>query len=695
MIGTTIASRFKIISELGQGGFSKTFIAQDCHLPGHPKCVIKQLEPPTTDSLVLEITQRMFDREAQVLYKLGRHDQIPQLLAHFDHEKKFYLAIELIDGKVLSQEIYDGCRHDEAYVLQLLKDTLQTLAFVHDQNVIHRDIKPSNLIRRSSDQKLVLIDFGAVKEVAIQPAVDREPTKQTVAIGSHGYMPNEQANGRPKFASDLYSLGMVCIQALTGVPPKNFPEDAKTGEIIWHNLAPQAGEELKAFLDKLIRSHFTQRFETAREAIASFNRTFTDISAIKVTENFTDSVKTSINGIPQANLTQTYEPTVYNGGNAQTIKIESPSTLQEAQPISPAQTQKLASEILNATHTKFVDEEAQPISPAQTEKLESEILNPTHTKFVDDDSELCLIIDRNIEPTTLEPPSPTNLSSSLTRPTTHPLVFLSLIVLFGSAIAAYFVWQNYETDKRYAQTVNVINSMFSEKKYQECIKSEDAIPVSSPHFVSAKIIIDNCQKELKNQTAQQNLVEANRLISGKRYDQALAKLTQISTDTPSYQLALQQTETAGKELLKTATNAYQNQGKLDLAVAQLQTIPETVPSGKSAKQLVSKWRKEWADNAKIKSDMEQAVKAKNWQRVISLNSRLTTAYWKNLKDVQKAVRDAEVALLPPVINEPRIAPTAPQRYTPPQQYSPPPAPPVYRPPARSDDGVDNSGGIGF
>ena len=164
-----LGGRYKIIDKLGEGGFGQTFKAQDLHLPGHPLCVVKQLKPQIDDAQGLQVARRLFDTEARVLYELGSHPQIPHLLAHFEENKEFYLAQELIQGHSLADE-FETAPWDVPKVVDFLKNVLETLAFVHEHQVIHRDLKPSNLIRRNIDHRIVLIDFGAVKQVGTQPA---------------------------------------------------------------------------------------------------------------------------------------------------------------------------------------------------------------------------------------------------------------------------------------------------------------------------------------------------------------------------------------------------------------------------------------------------------------------------------------------------------------------------------------------
>ncbi|HEY9658107.1 MAG TPA: serine/threonine-protein kinase, partial [Allocoleopsis sp.] len=223
-----LGGRYKVISQLGAGGFGRTFLAEDLHLPGHPRCVVKQLKPHFKSDDTLQMARRCFNTEAQVLYQLGNYDQIPRLLAHFEDRQEFYLAQEFVAGTSLTAELLEGQPWSEAKVVEFLEDVLRILTFVHQQQVIHRDLKPSNLIRRQPDQKIVLIDFGAVKQVGVQNYdVETGLTNLTISIGTQGYMPNEQLAGKPRFSSDIYAVGIIAIQALTGIHPRYFEEDEK------------------------------------------------------------------------------------------------------------------------------------------------------------------------------------------------------------------------------------------------------------------------------------------------------------------------------------------------------------------------------------------------------------------------------------------------------------------------------------
>lgn len=266
---TPLGGRYKLINHLGEGGFGQTFLAEDLHLPGHPRCVVKQLKPQVTDAESLQTARRLFDMEANVLYKLGNHEQIPRLLAHFEDGQDFYLAQEFIAGEMLSRELVEGQPWSEANVVTLLQDIVQVLTFVHQHHVIHRDIKPSNLIRRQEDGKIVLIDFGAVKQVSTQWVNAQMGMTRTIAIGTQGYMPTEQLAGNPHFSSDIYAVGMIGIQSLTGIYPSRLGIDLQSGEIDWHNYATHVGSELVEILDRMVRYDFRTRYPTALEALAA------------------------------------------------------------------------------------------------------------------------------------------------------------------------------------------------------------------------------------------------------------------------------------------------------------------------------------------------------------------------------------------------------------------------------------------
>ncbi|MCV3216849.1 protein kinase [Plectonema radiosum NIES-515] len=264
MLGQKLGGRYQILKYLGEGTFGVTFVAEDMQRPRNPKCVVKQFKAKAIDPYTLREAQRLFDQEAEMLETLGKHDQIPSLLAHLDENQEFYLVQEFIEGHDLSAELPLGKQLSEADVIEILEHILEVLAFVHQHEIIHRDIKPSN-IRRRQDGKIVLIDFGAVKQISTQVINSQGQTSFTVAIGTPGYMPSEQANRHPQFSSDVYAVGMIGIQALTGIFPLHLPKDSQ-GEVVWQNQA-RVSQQLADFIDKMVRYDFRQRYYSASEAL--------------------------------------------------------------------------------------------------------------------------------------------------------------------------------------------------------------------------------------------------------------------------------------------------------------------------------------------------------------------------------------------------------------------------------------------
>ncbi|RUS98054.1 hypothetical protein DSM106972_082730 [Dulcicalothrix desertica PCC 7102] len=285
MLGKLLDGRYQVVQILSSGGFGETYISQDTRRPGNPKCVLKLLKPASSATQYLQIARRLFNSEAEILEQLGNHDQIPRLLAYFEEEQQFFLVQELIVGRPLSHYIRPNEPWSETQVIQMLRDILQVLDFVHSFGVIHRDIKPDNLIKRDADAKLVLIDFGAVKQMRTQVAVDSQ-MPATVAIGTPGYMSAEQAQGRPRQNSHIYAIGIVAIQALTGLLPTQLTENPETGEVIWQDKV-QISPRLQAILEKMVRYHFTTRYQTASEVLRDIEQLTVPVAPTQATSRAT------------------------------------------------------------------------------------------------------------------------------------------------------------------------------------------------------------------------------------------------------------------------------------------------------------------------------------------------------------------------------------------------------------------------
>jgi serine/threonine-protein kinase len=314
MLGKLLQGRYQVVQILSAGGFCQTYLAQDTQVHDYPTCVVKHLKPASNHPDSLQTLRWLFTGEAQALAKLGNHNRIPQLLAHFEENLEFYLVQEFIPGHLLSAELQPGHCWNESQVIQLLQEVLGILEFVHSHGLIHRDIKPSNLIRRQQDGRLVLIDFGSVKQAWTQVVRMQGLTISTFAIGlpssitigTPGYMPTEQGRGRPRPNSDIYALGMIGIQALTGLNPRQLLEDSDTSELLWQHQA-QVSTELASVLSKMVCYHFKDRYQSATEVLQALQ--------------------------PLADL---YPPTQHSVSEHSSTQLETPQTSLTATPVSQA-----------------------------------------------------------------------------------------------------------------------------------------------------------------------------------------------------------------------------------------------------------------------------------------------------------------------------------------------------------------------
>jgi serine/threonine-protein kinase len=261
---STLANRYKIIKDLGAGGFSKVYLAKDLDRADGRRCVIKKLQTSSEDPFTVRTARRLFQTEVNVLKKLGGHDRIPQLYTSFEADQQFYLVEQYIEGRSLDHEL-KWWHWPEGKVVAFLQDILETLAFVHRQQVIHRDLKPANLIRRDRDRRIVLIDFGSVKK--------HQPSAQTAIVGTQGYMPPEQLLGKPRFSSDIYAVGMMALRALTGIDPAktSFPRDPDTREWLWQHQT-NVSAELAQILDKMVSQDYRRRYPSAVEVLEAINQ---------------------------------------------------------------------------------------------------------------------------------------------------------------------------------------------------------------------------------------------------------------------------------------------------------------------------------------------------------------------------------------------------------------------------------------
>ncbi|MEH2438602.1 MAG: tetratricopeptide repeat protein [Nostoc sp.] len=251
---------YRILKILNDGEKGKTYLVEDVNL-ANSQFIVKQLLSPGKSPQALTILRRLFDSKAATLEKLGQeHDKIQKLITSFEENEEFYIVQEFIVGNPLTDEIIQGQPLNEEQVISLLSDILEILVIVHSYGVIHRDIKPANIIRRESDKKLVLVNFGTVNEAI------------TNTVNNLEYMPIEQVNGNLKYNSDIYALGMVAIAALLGLSENEISnlrtqKNRLTGEIVWQNKNIKVNKKLSKIINKMVRFDYRKRYQYATEVL--------------------------------------------------------------------------------------------------------------------------------------------------------------------------------------------------------------------------------------------------------------------------------------------------------------------------------------------------------------------------------------------------------------------------------------------
>lgn len=263
-LGTVLQNRYRLIKILGQGGFGRTYLAEDQGRFSE-LCALKELIPAQLESYALEKSKQLFQREAAILYQI-QHPQVPQFRATFEQDQRLFLAQDYVEGKtyraLTDERKAANQTFSEAEVLQLLRQLLPVLAHLHSRGIIHRDISPDNIILRD-DAKPVLIDFGVVKELATRlqlPNVTYQPT----TVGKFGYAPSEQIQtGRAYPSSDLYALAVTSIVLLTGREPQELFDDTQLAWS-WQRWA-KVSPELAQVLNRMLSYKPSDRYQSVAE----------------------------------------------------------------------------------------------------------------------------------------------------------------------------------------------------------------------------------------------------------------------------------------------------------------------------------------------------------------------------------------------------------------------------------------------
>ncbi|NJO29493.1 MAG: serine/threonine protein kinase [Richelia sp. SL_2_1] len=267
---TVLQNRYKIIKILGQGGFGRTYLAED-QRRFNELCAIKELIPNATGTSAWEKAQELFAREAAILYQI-KHPQIPQFREKFEQDQRLFLVQDYVEGKtyydLLAERKTVGGAFTEAEVLRLMRSLLPVLDYIHGKGIIHRDISPDNIIMRESDKLPVLIDFGVVKELATRLR-SRSTTPETY-VGKPGYCPSEQIQtGQAYPSSDLYALAVSAIVLLTGKEPTELFDDnlLSWNWQRWVSVNPRFAQ----ILNRMLSNKPGGRYQSVMEVLEAFD----------------------------------------------------------------------------------------------------------------------------------------------------------------------------------------------------------------------------------------------------------------------------------------------------------------------------------------------------------------------------------------------------------------------------------------
>ncbi len=261
MLGSILHSHYKIVKILGIGKSGMTYLATDLDTIDSPFFVIKQIQHIHGNGMMPQLAEKLFEIQSAISYQVGQHPQIPSLITTFEEDGERYLVREYIDGEFLSQELIPGATWTQTQVFDFLFDLSEILCFVHSFKYIHQDLNPHNIIRRH-DGRFCLIGFSSVKDLgSVWPNLVDEDGRH---INDPSYTPYEQEQGISKLNSDIYAIGSIAIQALTGRLP--IEKDPYTYELKWRDEV-NIHEKMVDIIHKMVRPDYRNRYQSATEVL--------------------------------------------------------------------------------------------------------------------------------------------------------------------------------------------------------------------------------------------------------------------------------------------------------------------------------------------------------------------------------------------------------------------------------------------
>jgi serine/threonine protein kinase len=286
-IGKNI-DRYKIVSELGAGGMAVVYRATDTLLDRNVAIKVIRSEASHQEKFI-----RRFMREAKTLANLS-HSNIVKVLDYGEHEGSPYLVMEYISGGALKASLGKPIPYAEAAAL--LAPIARALHYAHQQKIVHRDVKPENILINDSGQPM-LSDFGIIKLMDVEESQGLTGTGRVV--GTPAYMSPEQIRGQEiDGRSDIYSLGVVFFEMLTGKKPYSAATPIELSMQHLHAPIPKARQfvrDLPAEVEQIIVRAMAKNPEDRYQTMLAFAQ---DLEKLSGTSERTTSERHAVKDSP-------------------------------------------------------------------------------------------------------------------------------------------------------------------------------------------------------------------------------------------------------------------------------------------------------------------------------------------------------------------------------------------------------------
>ncbi|WP_160148405.1 serine/threonine-protein kinase [[Leptolyngbya] sp. PCC 7376] len=675
IIGSIIQGRYQVLSKLKGGALSRTYLVQDLSQPTEPKCVLKHYPYNKEIPRLYKTNMRLFLKEAKHLQVLSVHPQIPRLIDYFGiTDQGWYLVQELIEGKLIHNALPMSEYSDNCWsvyeVARFIHDICETLQFVHSQKIIHCDLKPNNIISREPDGRLVIIDFGSAQYIpGFQTSNDDSSLtslRTKITVSPSGYLAPEQMNGQPQACSDFYALGVMAIQAWTGLDPARIKKDSHTGEFVWDQYVkidhPEACRQLVAIISRMVKPDIGDRFERAAELLEeldTFLHTFDDSTPLAI----------DYGNISFEDDTLFKKPDPADEG----LTLPAPEELEPSIADRFGDDVDLPPELSKETYIQLDDEDFYEETYIQDKPEYLEIDDSLISELRDDDDDDDdIVADPDAENTSEL--SASDLPSKLKRKKSGKklpvlaLVSISVVLINGLLIAfgLQHLIKNMATADSPDNDFQRAQDAYAQGDLPEAIAIAKAIPQQSPAYQQAQENLAQWEGEL--QQGQGETVQASATTETETIAAAATEVTEpaateaeatetveteptaTEAETPSIETEATAAETEATEPAITeatepaiteatpastptetsapAQNEFQRaqdiyaQGNLPEAINIAKAIPQDAPNYQDVQANLANWEGELQTQTSQVEAIATAHESKNWQEVVAKGKEL-------------------------------------------------------------------------